>query len=256
MSYSVVIVDDEPPARAKLQRLLGDLPDFRVVAEAGSVAEAVPAVTEARPDVLYLDIQLGADSGFDVVDGLRAAEVAPLIVFTTAYSEYAVRAFDVQALDYLLKPFDRERFVASIERVRAALAEADRSDVEERVRRLLAQIPGRPAAVQQILVRGADRAYFLAVRDIDRVTAAGNYVEVHAGGKVHLIRESLTSFVAQLDAAEFLRVHRSHVVRLGFIAELKPMFHGDYELVLRDGQTLPLSRRYKALLPEAIRERL
>jgi two-component system LytT family response regulator len=256
MSYSVVIVDDEPPARAKLQRLLGDLPDFRVVAEAGSVAEAVPAVTEARPDVLYLDIQLGADSGFDVVDGLRAAEVAPLIVFTTAYSEYAVRAFDVQALDYLLKPFDRERFVASIERVRAALAEADRSDVEERVRRLLAQMPGRPAAVQQILVRGADRAYFLAVRDIDRVTAAGNYVEVHAGGKVHLIRESLTSFVAQLDAAEFLRVHRSHVVRLGFIAELKPMFHGDYELVLRDGQTLPLSRRYKALLPEAIRERL
>ena len=256
MSYSVVIVDDEPPARAKLQRLLGCLPDFRVVAEAGSVAEAVPAVTEARPDVLYLDIQLGADSGFDVVDGLRAAEVAPLIVFTTAYSEYAVRAFDVQALDYLLKPFDRERFVASIERVRAALAEADRSDVEERVRRLLAQVPGRPAAVQQILVRGADRAYFLAVRDIDRIAAAGNYVEVHSGGKVHLIRGSLTSFLAQLDAAEFLRVHRSHVVRLGFIAELRSMFHGDYELMLRDGQTLPLSRRYKALLPDAIRERL
>jgi two-component system LytT family response regulator len=256
MSYSVVIVDDEPPARAKLQRLLADLPDFRVVVEAGSVAEAVAAVTEARPDVLYLDIQLGTDSGFDVVDGLRAAEVAPLIVFTTAYSEYAVRAFDVQALDYLLKPFDRERFVASIERVRAALAAADRSDVEERVRRLLAQVPGRSAAVQQVLVRGADRAYFLAVRDIDRIAAAGNYVEVHSGGKVHLIRESLSSFVAQLDAGEFLRVHRSHVVRLGFIAELKPMFHGDYELVLRDGQTLPLSRRYKALLPEAIRERL
>jgi two-component system LytT family response regulator len=110
--------------------------------------------------------------------------------------------------------------------------------------------------VQQILVRGTDRAYFLAVRDIDRVTAAGNYVEVHAGGKAHLIRDSLTSFIAQLDAAEFLRVHRSHVVRVGFIMELKPMFHGDYELVLRDGQTLPLSRRYKALLPAAIRERL
>jgi two-component system, LytTR family, response regulator len=256
MSYSVVIVDDEPPARAKLHRLLAELPDFRVVAEAGGVAEAVSAVTGARPDVLYLDIQLGADSGFDVVDGLRTADASPLIVFTTAYSEYAVRAFDVQALDYLLKPFDRERFLTSIERVRAALAEADRSDVEERVRRLLAQVPGRPSAVQQILVRGADRAYFLAVREIDRVTAAGNYVDVHAGGKVHLIRESLTSFVAPLDTLEFLRVHRSHVVRLGFIAELRPMFHGDYELVLRDGQTLPLSRRYKALLPEDIRERL
>jgi two-component system LytT family response regulator len=256
MSHSVVIVDDEPPARAKLRRLLAELPDFRVVAEAGDVTEAVQLASAARPDVLYLDIQLGAASGFDVLDGLRDAGAAPLVVFTTAYSEYAVRAFEVQALDYLLKPFDRDRFLASIERVRGALAEADRSDVEERVRRLLAQLPGRPAAVQQVLVRGSDRAYFLAVRDIDRIAAAGNYVEVHAAGKVHLVRESLTSFIAPLDASEFLRVHRSHVVRLGFIAELKPMFHGDYELVLRDGQTLPLSRRYKALLPEAIRERL
>jgi two-component system LytT family response regulator len=256
MSYSIVLVDDEPPARAKLKRMLGELPDFRVAAEAGDVAEAIAAVIAVRPDVLYLDIQLGANSGFDVVDGLRDARVSPLIVFTTAYSEYAVRAFEVQALDYLLKPFDRDRFSASIGRVRSALVEPDRSDVEERVRRLLAQIPGRAAAVQQVLVRDTDRAYFLAARDIDRIAAAGNYVEVHVGGKVHLIRESLTGFIAQLDAAEFLRVHRSHVVRLGFIAELKPLFHGDYELVLRDGATLPLSRRYKALLPEAIRGRL
>jgi two-component system LytT family response regulator len=256
MSYAVVIVDDEPPARAKLRRLLAELPDFRVAAEAGEVAEAVRAVSAARPDLLYLDIQLGAANGFDVLDGLRDIETPPLVVFTTAYSEYAVRAFEVQALDYLLKPFDRERFLKSVERVRAALAEADRSDIEERVRRLLAQIPGRPATVQQVLVRGSDRAYFLAIRDIDRIAAAGNYVEVHAARKIHLIRESLTSFIAPLDATEFLRVHRSHVVRVGFIAELKPMFHGDYELVLRDGQTLPLSRRYKALLPEAIRERL
>ena len=256
MSHAVVIVDDEPPARAKLRRWLGELADFRVAAEAADVDEAIAAVTRERPAVLYLDIQLGARSGFDVVDGLRAVDAAPLIVFTTAYSEYAVRAFDVQALDYLLKPYDRDRFVTSVERVRAALAEPDRSDVEERVRRMLAQLPGRPSAVQQILVKTAERAFFVAVRDIDRVAAAGNYVEVHAAGKVHLIRESLTSFIASLDAAEFLRVHRSHVVRLGFIAELRPMFHGDYELVLRDGQTLPLSRRYKALLPESIRARL
>ena len=256
MSYSVVLVDDEPPARAKLQRWLGELADFRVVAEAGDVAEAIAAVSAVRPDVLYLDIQLGTNSGFDVVEGLRDTEVSPLIVFTTAYSEYAVRAFDVQALDYLLKPFDRDRFLTSIERVRVALVEPDRSDVEERVRRLLAQLPGRASAVQQILVRDAERAYFLAARDIDRIAAAGNYVEVHVAGKVHLIRESLTSFIARLDAAEFLRVHRSHVVRLGFIAELRPMFHGDYELVLRDGHILPLSRRYKALLPEAIRDQL
>lgn len=255
MSYSVVLVDDEPPARAKLARFIADLEDFRVVAEAGSVDEAIAAVSQAAPDVIFLDIQLGTRSGFDVIDGL-AGVATPLIVFTTAYSEYAVKAFELQALDYLLKPFDRDRFLKSIERTRAALTEPDRSDVEERVRRLLSQIPGRPAAPNQILVRESDRAFFLSVDDIQRVSASGNYVEVHAQGKVHLIRDTLTSFTSQLDATEFLRVHRSHVVRVNFIAEMRPMFHGDYELVLRDGQTLSLSRRYKALLPAAIRARL
>jgi two-component system LytT family response regulator len=255
MSYSVIIIDDEPPARAKLARFIAELEDFRVVGEADTVEEGIAAVAAAVPDVIYLDIQLGTRSGFDVIDGLHAVG-APLIVFTTAYSEYAVRAFEVQAIDYLLKPFDRDRFMRSVERARGALAEPDHSDLEERVRRLLAAIPGRSAAARQILVRESDRAFFLPVEEIQRVSAAGNYVEVHAGGKVHLIRESLTSFIAQLDPGEFVRVHRSHVVRLSFIAELRPMFHGDYELVLRDGQTLALSRRYKALLPSAIRDRL
>jgi two-component system LytT family response regulator len=255
VNYSVVIIEDEPPARAKLGRFLSELDDFQVVSEADTVESGIAAVTAAVPDVIYLDIQLGTRSGFEVIDGLRDS-AAPLIVFTTAYSEYAVRAFEVQAVDYLLKPFDRDRFLRSVERIRSALAEPDRSDLEERVRRLLANIPGRPGMARQILVREAERAFFLSVDDIQRVSAAGNYVEVYAGGKAHLVRDSLTSFIAQLDPAEFLRVHRSHVVRVGFIAELRPMFHGDYELVLRDGQTLALSRRYKALLPPAIRDRL
>jgi two-component system LytT family response regulator len=255
VSHSVVIVDDEPPARAKLGRFVAELDDFRVAAEAGSVDEAIAIVTSIVPDVVYLDIRLGTRSGFDVIDGLHGV-ASPLVIFTTAYSEHAVRAFEIQALDYLLKPFDRERFLLSIARVRAALAEPDRSDIEERVRRLLAEMPGRFAAVKQILVRDGDRAFFLTVDDIQRVSAAGNYVEVYAAGKMHLVRNSLSSFIAQLDAGEFLRVHRSHVVRVGFIAELRAMFHGDYELVLRDGQRLPLSRRYKLLLPAAIRERL
>jgi two-component system LytT family response regulator len=255
VTRSVAIVEDEAPARAKLVRWLAELPDFRVVAEAASVDEGYAAVLETKPDVLYLDIQLGAATGFDVLERLRGG-AAPLVVFTTAYSEHAVRAFEVQALDYLLKPFDRDRFLTSIDRVRAALAEPDRSDVEERVRRLLAQLPGRPPALEQILVRDGERAFFLPVREIDRIAAAGNYVEVHAGGKAHLVRDTLTSFTAPLDTNEFLRVHRSHVVRLGFIAELRPLLHGDYELALRDGTLLPLSRRYKALLPDAIRVRL
>jgi two-component system, LytTR family, response regulator len=255
MSYSVVLIDDEPPARAKLQRFIAELPDFRVVASAGTVAEGIETARAATPDVLFLDIQLGNHSGFDILDALGGTP-APLVIFTTAYSEYAVKAFELQALDYLLKPFDRDRFTRSIERTRQALREPDRSDVEERVRRLLAQIPGRPASAQQILIKGTEKAFFLSVDDIQRVCAAGNYVEVHARGKVHLVRDTLTTFIAQLDPSEFLRVHRSHVVRINFISELRPLFHGDYELVLKDGQTLSLSRRYKALLPPAIRERL
>ena len=255
MTYSVVVIEDEPPARAKLGRFLSELSDFSVVSEAATVEAGIAAVASAVPDVIYLDIQLGTRSGFEVIDGIREL-ASPLVVFTTAYSEYAVRAFEVQALDYLLKPFDSERFMRSVEKVRAALAEPDRSDLEERVRRLLAGIPGRPAPARQILVRETERAFFLSIDDIQRVSAAGNYVEVYSGGKVHLVRDSLTSFINQLDPAEFLRIHRSHVVRVSFIAELRPMFHGDYELVLRDGQTLALSRRYKALLPAAIRDKL
>jgi len=255
MNHSVVIVDDEPPARAKLRRFISELDDFQVVAEADGVEAAVIAMRELTPDVLYLDVQLGTRSGFEVLDSLGGT-AAPVIVFTTAYSEHAVRAFEVQALDYLLKPFDRDRFLQSAERVRAALVTPDRSDWEERIRRMLAGLPGRALLAKQILIRDADRAYFLSVDDIDHISAAGNYVEVHAGGKVHLIREPLTAFISQLAPEEFLRVHRSHVVRIGFIAEMRPMFHGDYELILRDGARLPLSRRYKQLLPATIRERL
>jgi two-component system LytT family response regulator len=255
LTHSVIIVDDEPPARAKLLRFLEPLPDFRVLAEADTVEAAVAAITAHHPDVVFLDIQLGERSGFDVIEAIRGAE-SPHIVFSTAYSEYAVRAFDVQALDYLLKPFDRQRFLQSIERVKTELADPEPGDLEERVRRVLAAMPGQAAPIKQMLIRDRARAYFIPVDSIERLSAAGNYVEIHAAGKVHLVREPLAKLAAQLDAGEFIRVHRSHVVKLTAIAELQPMFHGDYELILRSGERLALSRRYKALLPPAIRERL
>jgi two-component system LytT family response regulator len=251
----VLIVDDEPPARAKLARFLKPITEFDLVGEADTVASAVAQITQHRPDVVFLDIQLGEHSGFDVIAAIRGL-VCPHIVFTTAYSEYAVRAFDVQAIDYLLKPFDRERFLRSIERIKLALAEPDHGDLEERLRRMLAALPGQAAPTTQILVRDRARAYFVPVEAIERLSAAGNYVEIHAAGKVHLLREPLARLAAQLDSREFIRVHRSHVVRVSFIAELQPMFHGDYELILRNGERLALSRRYKALLPAAIRDRL
>ena len=251
----MIIVDDEPPARAKLVRFLAELDEFRVVAEAGDVNGAVLAIKTHRPDVVYLDIQLGRRSGFEILDGLHG-ELSPHIVFTTAFSEHAVRAFDIQAIDYLLKPFDRERFLKSIARVRQALQEPEHGDLEERIRRVLAALPGHPALATQLLVKDRTRAYFVAVDSIDRISAAGNYVEIHAAGKVHLIREPLTQLLAQLNPDEFIRVHRSHVVKLSCIAEMTPLFHGDYELLLKNGEKLALSRRYKALLPAAIRDRL
>jgi two-component system, LytTR family, response regulator len=168
MSYSVVIVEDEPPARAKLERFIAELEDFRLAGHADTVDAAVAEIGYLSSDVVYLDVQLGTRSGFEVVEGLRGI-TKPLIVFTTAYSEYAVKAFEIQALDYLLKPFDRERFLQSVTRDRAAMVEPDRSDFEERVRRLLAGIPGRPPPAKQILVRTGERAFFLDVADIQRV---------------------------------------------------------------------------------------
>ncbi len=205
------------------------------MAEADTVESAIEAVRSVSPDVVYLDIQLGTQSGFDVLDSVRGV-ASPLVIFTTAYSQHAVRAFEVQALDYLLKPL-RSGPLSEQHRSGARGAEGARP---QRSRRAYASAAGgdagRPAPVKQILVREGERAFFIAADAIQRVSAAGNYVEVHAAGKVHLVRESLSDFIAQLDTAEFLRVHRSHVVRVGFIAELRPMFHGDYELVLKDGQ--------------------
>lgn len=255
MSHAVIVVDDEPPARAKLARFLEVLPEFKLVAEADSVESALEAIEQYQPALIYLDIQLGARSGFEVLEAIEGTG-SPHVVFTTAYSEYAVRAFEIQALDYLLKPFDRERFLRSAQRVRDALVDPDRGDLEERVRRVLAAMPGQPAPLKQILVRDKSRGFFVAVDSIERVSAAGNYVEIHTGGKAHLVRETLFKFARQLNAEEFIRVHRSHLVRVSFIAELHSMFSGDYELVLRNGERLPLSRRYKVLLPPSIRERL
>src|SRR5579871_2504887 len=179
MTHSVVIVDDEPPARAELSRFFGPVAEFAVVGEADSVETAVEAITTHRPDVIYLDIQLGERSGFEVLDAIRGL-YSPYVVFSTAYSEYAVKAFDVQALDSLLKPYDRERFMRSIERTKAELADPEPGDLEERVRRVLAALPSQAPAVKQLLIRDRARAYFIPVDSIDRLSAAGNYVEIHA----------------------------------------------------------------------------
>jgi two-component system LytT family response regulator len=248
----VAIVDDEPPARAKLKRMLADEPGYRIVAEAGDVLGAVAALREAKPDLLFLDIRLGAGSGFDVLT--RAAPPFPLIVFTTAYHEHALRAFEFAALDYLLKPFDRERFARTLGRVGARLAERDGDAGEERLRVLGARLGATPRLCR-FVVHERGRSLIVPIGDVLRLSAAGNYVELHTSSRRHLVRAALSRLAQRLDPAEFLRVHRSHLVRASAIAEVAPWAHGDLRLTLTDGSELMLSRRYRNLLPEDWRGR-
>jgi two-component system, LytTR family, response regulator len=247
----VAIVEDEPPARAKLKRMLGEHAGYRVVAEADDVAGAVAAIRDENPDLVFLDIRLGAGSGFDVLT--RAAPPYPLIVFTTAYHEHALRAFEFAALDYLLKPFDRERFARSLERVAARLAERDSDADEERLRTLGAKLGATPRLCR-FVVHERGRSLIVPIGDVSRLSAAGNYVEVHTPARRHLVRATLSRLAQRLDPIEFLRVHRSHLVRANAIAEIAPWAHGDLKLTLKDGSELMLSRRYRNLLPEDWRD--
>ncbi len=252
----IVIVEDEPPARAKLRRLLAEYPSHRIVAEAENVADGLAALRETKPELLFLDIRLGAENGFDLL--ARAAPPLPLLVFTTAYHEHALRAFEVAALDYLLKPFDRERFARMLARVEERLAERREVDgealAEERLRRLGSELTRLPH-LQRIIVHERGRSLIVPLAEVQRFSAAGNYVEVHTVAKRHLIRATLARLAQRLDPTEFLRVHRSHLVRADFIAAIAPWAHGDLRLTLRDGGELMLSRRYRNLLPADFRER-
>lgn len=250
----VAIVEDEPPARAKLRRLLDAQTGYRIVAEAGDVAGGLAALREEKPDLLFLDVQLGAGSGFDLL--ARAAPPYPLIVFTTAFHEHALRAFEYAALDYLLKPFDRARFERALARVAERMAERGGGEAdaaaEERLRRLGGAL-GHTPRLSRLVVHDRGRALTVPIADVLRLSAAGNYVEVHTAAQRHLIRATLSRLAQRLDPVEFLRVHRSHLVRASFIAASAPWAHGDLRLTLQDGSELLLSRRYRSLLPDGWR---
>jgi two-component system, LytTR family, response regulator len=246
----VLIADDEPPARAKVRRFLSADPEVEIVGEAGSGPEAVDAVHRLRPDLLFLDIQMPGADGFGVLGALDAGTL-PQVVFVTAYDEYALRAFEVHAVDYLLKPFDADRFRTALARAKERVrARPPVDDLEQRIRRALADVRTPPAYLDRVLVRTGDRAVFLRTEEIDWLAAEENYVRLHAGPASYLVRGTLAGLEERLDPAKFIRVHRSHIVNLGSIRELHPWSHGDWMIVLRDGRELMLSRRYRDRLPE------
>jgi two-component system LytT family response regulator len=243
-----LIADDEAPARRKLRELLARQADFEVVGEVGDGVEAVDSIREHEPDVVFLDIQMPRLDGFGVIAEV-GVDAMPLVVFVTAYDEHALRAFEVHALDYLLKPFAPSRFQRLLDRIRRHLAPpaaGTASDLAKRIESLLATVRPEPAYLRQLLVeKGEGRQVLLQIDEIDRIQSDGNYLLFFTQEGEHRRRGVLRDLEPKLDPARFLRLNRSEIVRLDAIREVQPWFHGDARVVLKDGTVLTWSRRYR-----------
>jgi two-component system LytT family response regulator len=252
-----LIVDDEPFARERVRRLLTSDADIELVGECADGFAAVQMIEERAPDLLFLDIQMPGKTGFDVLEEIDA-EQTPVVVFLTAYDQYAVRAFDACALDYLLKPFDEERFERALARAKtqirrdATLEDSDDDTASALAPRDQNGAHNAAAPLERFVVKAAGRIFFLKADEVDWIEAYGNYVRLHVGKSASLLREPIGSMEARVDASRFLRIHRSALVNVERIREMQPMFHGQYTVVLNDGTQLTLSRRYRSKLQQTL----
>jgi two-component system LytT family response regulator len=251
VSIRALIVDDEPLARQRIRTLLLAEPDVEIVGECTDGRQAVIAVEELRPDLMFLDIQMPALDGFGVLDAI-AGDDMPIVIFVTAYDSYAIRAFEVHALDYLLKPFDRERFRKAVQRAREQIARQEDAGSNKQLHDLLHDVKTGRKPLDRLVIKTAGRVFFLRADEIDWIEAAGNYLRLHVGNETHLLRETMNSVETRLDTDKFMRIHRSTIVNIERIKELQPWFHGDYVVILRDGTQLPLSRSYRQKMHELL----
>lgn len=239
MSIAALVVDDEPIARHAVLRLLRADPDIEVLGECGDGASAVQAIREQSPDLVFLDIQMPAMTGIQVVEAIGAQRM-PATVFVTAYEQYAVRAFEANAVDYLVKPFSRERFANTLQRAKARLSVAD--DANARILSTLESLRQRDRYLQRIAVRSGEQMIFLAVDDIVWIKANRNTVQIHLADRVHELRETLSALAERLDPRHFARVHRSAIVNLRRVKSLHPWFNGHHVVTMDNGQQLRMSR--------------
>ncbi|HKP68952.1 MAG TPA: LytTR family DNA-binding domain-containing protein [Pyrinomonadaceae bacterium] len=249
MSINTLIVDDEPLARDRIKRFLRDEEGIRLIGECKNGSEAIDTINRETPELVFLDIQMPEKNGFDVIKALDAKRM-PTIIFVTAYDQYALQAFDVHALDYLLKPFNRERIKRAVARAREHIDHKRLGNIDERLNALIADIRGERKFLDRLVVKAVGRVFFLKTDEIDWIEAAGNYVKLHVGRDSHMIRETMNGIESKLDPAKFLRIHRSTVVNIDRIKELHPMFSGDYAVILRNGTELALSRNYRERFTE------
>jgi two-component system LytT family response regulator len=247
----VLVVDDERPARTKLQRLLRSAADVELVAEAEDGETAVDKVRDLRPDLLFLDVQMPGLDGFGVMAELEAEE-RPLVVFVTAFDEYAVRAFEVHAVDYLLKPVAPDRFATTLDRVRQRLAGEPNGAWGEPLERLLASLDRTPRFLRRIMVPDGERSRLLKLADVSRIEADRNNVVFHSRAGRHVLRGSLGTLEQQLDPARWVRINRSEIVQIDRITHLEPWFHGEYRVILDDGVRSTWSRRFLGRAEEVL----
>lgn len=244
MKIRALIVDDEPIARERLRCLLEQEPEIEVIGECCDGNEAVAAIRRERPDLVFLDVQIPELDGFGVVKALDGQQL-PVFVFVTAYDQYALQAFEVHAVDYLLKPFDEERFQRALGHARRTIQAEQGEGVNERLMALLKDLKPEPRYLERVVVKSSGRLFFLRADEIDWIESSGNYVCLHSGKESHLLRETMNGLESRLDPARFIRIHRTAIARIDQIKELHPLFHGEYEVVLRDGTRLTLSRSYR-----------
>lgn len=249
----VVIVDDEPLARENLEGLLTSDSEIEIVGQCANGVEAIRTIKKIKPDILFLDVEMPEMNGFEVLSKIPT-EYMPIVVFVTAYNKYALKAFEVNALDYLLKPFDNERFSSMIERVKLQFRQHLMLEYGEKIQKLMSgefafltrrdskQQHEKSSFLKRIAVKTSGRIYFVDVNQIQWIEAARSYVELHTQTKTHLVRETMNNLEANLDPEQFLRIHRSTLINISFIKELQPFFRGDYLVILKNGKELKLTR--------------
>jgi two-component system LytT family response regulator len=249
MKIRALIADDEPLAREWVRSAIADDPDLDVIGEAGDGFEAAEAIRRLKPDLVFLDVQMPGLDGFGVLEALSPEEI-PAVVFVTAFDQYAVRAFETQAVDYLMKPFSRERVEEAVRRVRELVKGRSLEDFRESIAKIVEKVRRDRSYPEWVLLKADGKNVFVKVRDIDWIESSRNNVRIHVGPTLYLLHETTTAIASRLDPKRFLRIHRSAIVNIERIRELHPWFNGDYAVILRDGTQLTLSASYRDRLRE------
>ncbi len=243
MRTRVLIVDDEPLARDRIREMLKDHPALEVSGEARNGREAIEFITRLDPDLVFLDVQMPDLNGFDVLQNLNVKRM-PLIIFVTAFDQHAMRAFDVHAIDYLTKPFDRKRFAEALERANIFLQGSKEPDTE-RLLKVLQDIKAGPRYLERFAIKNGETIFFVRAEDVDAIEAQGNYVRLNLGNSSHLLRETLSNVESQVDPQVFVRIHRQTIVNINRVKELQTWARGEYRVVLQNGSHYSLSRGYR-----------